>query len=298
MTELLESEGIPAEHGASSRTRCSGTASAGDIDAMSNTPGPSCSSPARGSTTDDSRLEALLAERGVAIAARLASTNLLLGMREVTPARSDPPDLGPAGASELKFGLSNEFVSRADGGRVCARLWSPSSQPRGLQHELAYRGIATRAIDVTTLFHDPDRVLQCGGSRTTSTISSIRRRHLYARLAQRRGAGAAPARRRARRGFDGLTQCRGQDRRRPAPAVAAAFLRERLGTDVTAAQDDRLRRFVIAASSICAWSNLARRGDPDRNPARDLAYLCRGWASRAGTTSTCRPFRHSRCSCS
>ena len=53
---------------------------------------------------------------------------------------------------ELKFGLSNEFVGRADGWAGLARRYGLPQSPRGLDHGLAYEALAQRQIDVTDIY--------------------------------------------------------------------------------------------------------------------------------------------------
>jgi osmoprotectant transport system permease protein len=53
----------------------------------------------------------------------------------------------------LRFGFSNEFMERADGWpgiRSTYRL--PQTDVRGLTHDLAYRGLESRALDITDLY--------------------------------------------------------------------------------------------------------------------------------------------------
>ena len=54
---------------------------------------------------------------------------------------------------ELRFGLSNEFLQRADGWpRLRAVYGLSDAQVRGLQHDLAYRALRDGAIDATDLY--------------------------------------------------------------------------------------------------------------------------------------------------
>src|SRR5262249_4260097 len=54
---------------------------------------------------------------------------------------------------ELRFGFSNEFMERADGWPALkARYRLPQRDVRGLEHELAYRGVANGALDATDLY--------------------------------------------------------------------------------------------------------------------------------------------------
>ena len=53
----------------------------------------------------------------------------------------------------LRFGFSNEFIERQDGWPgLRDRYRLPQTDIRGLDHDLAYRGVASNAIDVTDLY--------------------------------------------------------------------------------------------------------------------------------------------------
>ena len=67
-----------------------------------------------------------------------------LGLRRISDLRDHP---------ELRFGFSSEFMSRADGWPLLrARYALRPGDVKGLDHELAYRGLAAGAIDVTDLY--------------------------------------------------------------------------------------------------------------------------------------------------
>ncbi|HSV44557.1 MAG TPA: glycine betaine ABC transporter substrate-binding protein, partial [Ramlibacter sp.] len=53
---------------------------------------------------------------------------------------------------ELKLGLSNEFIGRADGWPGLARRYGFAQRPTGLDHGLAYDAIAARQIDVMDIY--------------------------------------------------------------------------------------------------------------------------------------------------
>jgi osmoprotectant transport system permease protein len=105
-------------------------------------------------------LDSVLAKHGIAIAAPLGFNNTyVLGVRADTAG-----DLGLGklsdlrGHPELRYGLSNEFMSRADGWPGLQKAYGLGSvSPRGLQHELAYRGLAEGSVDVIDLYStDPE----------------------------------------------------------------------------------------------------------------------------------------------
>lgn len=105
--------------------------------------------------SSDAALRATLARHGVVMGAPLGfSDTYALGMRE-TRAR----ELGIRRISdlathpELRFAFSSEFMDRAEGWGSVRRAYGLSQRDvRGLDHELAYRGLAAGAIDVTDLY--------------------------------------------------------------------------------------------------------------------------------------------------
>jgi osmoprotectant transport system permease protein len=104
---------------------------------------------------DPETLRRALSEQGVRMTEPLGFNNTYaLGM---TAARADR--LGISKISdlrthpELKFGFSNEFMARADGWpglRQAYRL--PQQKVAGLDHGLAYRGLASGRLDVTDFY--------------------------------------------------------------------------------------------------------------------------------------------------
>jgi osmoprotectant transport system permease protein len=62
---------------------------------------------------------------------------------------------------ELRLGFSNEFLERADGWPgLRARYQLPQENVRGLNHDLAYRGLADGALDVTDLYSTDAEIVQ------------------------------------------------------------------------------------------------------------------------------------------
>jgi osmoprotectant transport system permease protein len=72
-----------------------------------------------------------------------------LGIRRISDLRAHP---------ELRFGFSNEFMDRADGWRALQKAYGlPQTKVRGLDHELAYRGLRAGGLDVVDLYStDPE----------------------------------------------------------------------------------------------------------------------------------------------
>ena len=73
-----------------------------------------------------------------------ASRARALGIRSISDLRRHP---------ELRFGFTNEFMDRADGWPgLRARYALPQADVRGLEHDLAYRGLDADTLDVTDLY--------------------------------------------------------------------------------------------------------------------------------------------------
>jgi len=103
-------------------------------------------------------LNARLAAMGLAAAVPLGFNNTYaLAMRgddARTRGITRLSDLG--GHADLRFGLSQEFLGRADGWPGLALAYAPSwparAMPRGLDHGLAYEAITHRQVDVIDIY--------------------------------------------------------------------------------------------------------------------------------------------------
>ncbi|MBX5482383.1 MAG: ABC transporter permease subunit [Myxococcaceae bacterium] len=105
--------------------------------------------------TPPGSLETALAKNGVAVTPPLGFNNTYaigmmpevadrLGIRTISDLRRHP---------ELTFGFANEFLDRADGWRsLKARYRLPQTNVRGLDHDLAYRALASGQIAATDLY--------------------------------------------------------------------------------------------------------------------------------------------------
>ncbi|HVR60782.1 MAG TPA: glycine betaine ABC transporter substrate-binding protein [Polyangia bacterium] len=104
---------------------------------------------------DITALRAILRARGLGATDSLGFDNTYaIGMRAGVAARD-----GVATISDLRrhpalrFGFSNEFMSRRDGWPgLAARYGLPQTTARGLDHDLAYRGLADGSLDATDLY--------------------------------------------------------------------------------------------------------------------------------------------------
>ena len=103
---------------------------------------------------DRAALEAALAQAGLAMTAPLGFDNrYAIGMRRERAAALGITRLSDLAAHPtLRLGLSNEFVSRADGWPGLRTAYGLPHRPDGLDHDLAYRALASGAIDATDLY--------------------------------------------------------------------------------------------------------------------------------------------------
>jgi len=108
--------------------------------------------------TEDIRRE--LGTYGIGMSDPLGfSNNYVLGMRKDRAA-----ELGVTTISDLRdhpdlvLGFSNEFLNRGDGWPSLKRTYGlPQEDVRGMQHDIAYRGVDSGAIDVIDLYStDPE----------------------------------------------------------------------------------------------------------------------------------------------
>ena len=63
---------------------------------------------------------------------------------------------------ELRFGLSHEFIGRADGWPGLAQRYAIRARPVGLDHGLAYEALAARQVDVIDIYSTDAKIRQYG----------------------------------------------------------------------------------------------------------------------------------------
>jgi osmoprotectant transport system permease protein len=108
----------------------------------------------RALTTDD-QLRAELAKQGVRMGRSLGFDNgYVLGMREEVAARLGIRTISDLRAHpQLALGFSNEFMERGDGWPSLRQAYDlPQRDVRGVDHDLAYRGLQQGSIDVVDLY--------------------------------------------------------------------------------------------------------------------------------------------------
>jgi osmoprotectant transport system permease protein len=159
----------------------------------------------------------------------VASRAGALGVAQISDLRAHP---------ELRFGFSNEFMSRHDGWPALRRRYDlPQSGVQGLDHDLAYRALARGAVDATDLYTTDPQIRRYGLLPLRDDLQFFQRYDavfLYRlEIADRLGPAAVAALQRLSGRIDEATMtalnARAQLDRVPQAAVAAAFVRERFG---------------------------------------------------------------------
>jgi osmoprotectant transport system permease protein len=188
---------------------------------------------------DEAALRAALAAQGVAITRSLGFENAYaIGVRREVAARlglSRISDL--ARHPELRLGFTNEFMDRADGWPALrARYRLPQRAVRGLEHDLAYRALASGDLDATDVYTTDPMARQLDLSLLADDLHAFPEYHavlVYREELARRAPRALEAMRplEGRISADQMIAMNGRvqlDRAAP-EEVAAGFLRETLG---------------------------------------------------------------------
>ncbi|MBC7379708.1 MAG: amino acid ABC transporter permease, partial [Burkholderiaceae bacterium] len=105
-----------------------------------------------------------LAPLGLGVAIALGfNDGYALAMREDEAARLGIAKLSDlASHGDLKLGLSNEFIGRADGWPGLAKAYGLAQTPTGIDHGLAYDALAARQIAVTDIYTTDAKIGQLG----------------------------------------------------------------------------------------------------------------------------------------
>lgn len=102
-----------------------------------------------------------LAALGLGIDVALGFNNTYaLAVRGDTPGVRTVGDL--AGQPGYRFGLSHEFIGRADGWPGLARRYGLTQPPRGLDHGIAYEALLQRQVDVIDIYSTDAKIRQYG----------------------------------------------------------------------------------------------------------------------------------------
>ncbi len=258
-THLMRAEGLSATH----REQLGGSRFLwealvrGDIDAYPEYSGTLIREILADTDVRPATLADTLARYGVAMTDPLGFNNTYaLGMRA---AQAD--SLGIETISDLRehpalaLGFSNEFMDRSDGWPSLKRAYDLPQSARGVDHDVAYRGLASGQIDVTDLYStDAEieryalRVLRDDKNHfPTYDAIFLYRRDLTTRVpaavtALKHLEGQIPA--------DTMQQlnARSQIDQRDESTVAAAFVNRAFNLDTTTdavSRGERLRRYTV-----------------------------------------------------
>jgi osmoprotectant transport system permease protein len=157
-TQLLRSAGVPALHRRElGSTRVLWNALlAGEIDVYPEYTGTIAQELIPGMVgSGEAEIRAVLAARGVVMSRSLGfNDTYAIGVRRQKAERLGLSKLSDlARHPELKLAFSHEFMDRSDGWPALrARYALPQKGVRGLDHDLAYRGMSSGAIDATDLY--------------------------------------------------------------------------------------------------------------------------------------------------
>ncbi len=107
------------------------------------------------------QLQRELAAQGLGVAIPLGFNNsYALAMRSEA---GGPHTLGELAARPaLRYGLSHEFIGRADGWPGLAQRYGIRATPRGLDHGIAYEALAQRQVDVIDIYATDAKISQYG----------------------------------------------------------------------------------------------------------------------------------------
>lgn len=104
---------------------------------------------------DEQTLKKVLAEKNIQMSRPLRFNNTYaIGMREDVAERHGITKISDLRKHpKLRFGFTNEFMNRGDGWPSLRRPYNlPQTNVRGLDHDLAYRGLESGSIDVIDLY--------------------------------------------------------------------------------------------------------------------------------------------------
>lgn len=102
-----------------------------------------------------------LAAQGLGVAVPLGFNNTYA--LAVRGDAGGPRRLGElAGLQGLRYGLSHEFIGRADGWPGLAKRYGMRSTPRGLDHGIAYEALARKQVDVIDIYSTDAKISQYG----------------------------------------------------------------------------------------------------------------------------------------
>jgi len=201
-------------------------------------------------------LRAVLAEYGIGMTAPLGFNNTYaLGMRADHADSLGIKTIGDLrGHPDLRFGFTNEFMDRSDGWPSLKRAYDLPHSARGLDHDLAYRGLENGQIDVIDLYSTDAEIerYDLRVLRDTKThFPDYEALFLYRRDLMTRAPAAVTALRRLEGQIpaDTMQQLNARSKidQKDEGEVAAAFVNQSLGLNATAETEtrwERLRRYT------------------------------------------------------
>jgi osmoprotectant transport system permease protein len=206
------------------------------------------------SPRDEAGLRRALEVHGVGMTGPLGfANNYALGMREARAA-----GLGVRTISDLRrhpglrFGFSSEFMGRTDGWPGLRQHYGlPQADVRGLDHQLAYRGLSAGDLDVTDLY-TTDAEIRTLNLRVLADdrgfFPAYKAVYLYRLDLGRRAPGVVAALRRLEGRLDEAAMIGLNERVKTgtAPAAAAAEFLATLGGTGPAAGETRAERLLRA----------------------------------------------------
>ncbi|MGW8394628.1 glycine betaine ABC transporter substrate-binding protein [Pseudoduganella sp. HUAS MS19] len=107
------------------------------------------------------QMQSELAAQGLGVAVPLGFNNTYALAVRGDP--GSPRNLSELAARrELRYGLSHEFIGRADGWPGLARQYGIGAAPRGLDHGIAYEALAQKQVDVIDVYATDAKISQYG----------------------------------------------------------------------------------------------------------------------------------------
>ncbi|HKP64215.1 MAG TPA: glycine betaine ABC transporter substrate-binding protein [Polyangiales bacterium] len=223
-----------------------------------------------GAADDPQQLTAALAKRGVVAGKPLGFDNTYaIGMPEARAAALGIRSISDlARHPELRFGLTSEFMDRADGWPGLQRRYALApAQVRGLDHDLAYRALSSGTLDVTDLYStDADiafyklRVLEDDRHYFPEYQALFLYRSAFVRDHPR--LHAAIERLAGRIDEEAMRELNAEVKlkKRPESLVAAEFSARALGISADVHEPTRVERLIqrtVEHVALTAWSLLA-----------------------------------------
>jgi osmoprotectant transport system permease protein len=194
---------------------------------------------AQGGARDHAGLVRLLASHGVGMTEPLGFNNTYavgltaarargLGISRLSDLRAHP---------ELRFGFSNEFMSRHDGWPALRERYGlPQTKVQGLDHDLAYRALGSGSIDATDVYTTDAEIRRYGLLALADDLRFFKRYDavlLYRLDVETRVPGALASLRRLEGRFDegqmAALNARAKLDRVPQADVAADYVRDTFG---------------------------------------------------------------------